>query len=87
MTPRVSSDAFNAFFAWAPWVIGIVIYACFYVAKRSERPAMAVAAAVAGPPPSETFTCAQCGRRGTREQVVAQDHGGAVGYICTNCAK
>jgi hypothetical protein len=89
MNPTVSSDAFNAFFAWAPWVVGVVIYLVFYFAKRSEV-ATSMAAAQAAAPQAhalQTFACSQCGRRGPREQMVQQDHGGAVGYQCTNCAQ
>jgi hypothetical protein len=80
MSPHVSSGAFNAFFAWAPWIIGIAIYLAFYVAKRSE-------CAPAGPTPSSqsTFACAQCGRRGSREQMIPQDHGGAISWQCPDC--
>jgi DNA-directed RNA polymerase subunit RPC12/RpoP len=80
MSPQISSDAFNAFFAWAPWVIGVVIYLAFFVAKRHERPA---ASAISG---GESFACSQCGRRGAREQVVAQNYGSATGYLCSQCS-
>jgi hypothetical protein len=80
MTPQVSAGTFDAFFAWAPWIIGIAIYLAFYLAKRNEgnAPAQSVAA--------QTYACSQCGRRGTREQMVPQDHGGAVGWQCASCA-
>ena len=85
MNPTISSDTFNTFFAWAPWVVGVAIYLAFYVAKRREiATSTASAKKTTG---SQTFACAQCGRRGPREQMVAQDHGGAVGYKCTNCAQ
>ena len=85
MNPTVSSDTFDTFFAWAPWVVGIAIYLAFYFAKRREiATSMASATQTTG---SQTFACSQCGRRGPREQMVAQDHGGAVGYKCTNCAQ
>jgi hypothetical protein len=80
MNPTLSSEAFHVFFAWAPWVIGLLIYLTFYVAKRHEG-SSAVASS-----PSETFACAQCGRRGARGAMVAQDHGGAVSYVCASCA-
>ncbi|HLY01007.1 MAG TPA: hypothetical protein VKR56_00775 [Candidatus Cybelea sp.] len=89
MNPTVSSDTFDAFFAWAPWVIGVAIYLVFYFAKRREI-ATSMAAAHAIPSQAhaaQTFACSQCGRSGPREQMVAQDHGGAVGYQCTNCAQ
>jgi hypothetical protein len=85
MNPRISSDTFNTFFAWAPWVVGVAIYLAFYFAKRREiATSTASATQTTG---SQTFACAQCGRRGPREQMVAQDHGGAVGYKCTHCAQ
>jgi DNA-directed RNA polymerase subunit RPC12/RpoP len=89
MNPIVSSDTFDAFFAWAPWVVGITIYLVFYFAKRREiATSMAAAqATLAQPHAAQTFACSQCGRSGSREQMVAQDHGGAVGYKCTNCAQ
>jgi DNA-directed RNA polymerase subunit RPC12/RpoP len=80
MNPTLSPDAFNAFFAGAPWVIGLLIYLTFFIAKRHEgAPAHA-------PSHSETFACARCGRRGARDAMVAQDHGGAVSYVCGDCA-
>jgi hypothetical protein len=80
MTPRISSESFSAFFAWAPWIIGIAIYLAFYVAKRNEGKA------AAQPATTQTFACSACGRRGTREQMVPQDHGGAISYQCASCA-
>jgi hypothetical protein len=76
----ISSSAFDSFFAWAPWVVGIVIYLAFYIAKRHENAARPATTAQA------TYACANCGRRGALEQMVPQDHGGAVGWYCTNCA-
>jgi hypothetical protein len=76
---EISSHKFESFFAWAPWVIGIVIYFAFYVAKRHE-------AAVTTASPGQTFACAICGRRGPRERMVPQNHGGAIGYQCAGCA-
>ncbi|MGB6521250.1 MAG: hypothetical protein WBE83_05705 [Candidatus Cybelea sp.] len=81
MNPTLSPDAFNTFFAWAPWIIGLLIYLTFFVAKRHEG-----APAHASSSPSESFACAQCGRRGGRDAMVAQDHGGAVSYVCGDCA-
>lgn len=79
MIAEISSNTFDAFFAWAPWVVGAAIYFAFYVAKRHE-----VAANV--PRTSPTYACAVCGRRGSLDQMVPQNHGGAVGYQCTQCA-
>jgi hypothetical protein len=76
---EISGNAFDAFFAWAPWVIGAVIYITFYVAKRHENAARHA-------PVGETYSCAGCGRRGSRDHMVPQQHGGAVGWYCTDCA-
>jgi hypothetical protein len=85
MNPTISSDTFDTFFAWAPWVVGVAIYLAFYLAKRREvATSKAFATQTTG---SQTFACAQCGRRGPRDQMVPQDHGGAVGYKCSNCAQ
>ncbi len=81
MTPRISSDAFDAFFAWAPWVVGIAIYLAFFLAKRNEGKAPVQSANS-----SQTFACSQCGRSGPREAMVLQDHGGAVSWQCASCA-
>lgn len=84
MEPQLSSGTFNAFFAWAPWVIGIAIYFAFFVAKRHEG-AGNVAPGEDSPAQS-TYACASCGRRGSRAQMVAQGHGGAVSWYCGDCA-
>jgi hypothetical protein len=76
---EISSQAFDSFFAWAPWVIGALIYLTFYIAKRHEVPATV-------PSIGQTYACAACGRRGARDQMVPQDHGGAIGWMCANCA-
>jgi DNA-directed RNA polymerase subunit RPC12/RpoP len=81
MTPQVPSDAFNTFFGWAPWIIGIAIYLVFYLAKRRECATPATA-----PSSGETYACANCGRRGSINAMVAQNHGAAVSYVCANCA-
>ena len=79
MIAEISSHAFDSFFAWAPWVMGAIIYLGFYLAKRHE-----VATSPASP--GQTYACAVCGRRGPRDQMVPQQHGGAIGYQCTQCA-
>jgi hypothetical protein len=79
VNPRISGDAFSTFFAWAPWVVGVIIYLAFYLAKRHEG-------AQSATPAAQTFACAGCGRRGSRDQMVSQDHGGAVGWYCAQCA-
>lgn len=79
MEPTISQNAFDQFFAWSPLIIGIVIYALFYVAKRHE-------ASNSGAPIGQTFACANCGRRGVREHMVPQEHGGAVSWYCSRCS-
>ena len=80
MIAEISSHTFDSFFAWAPWVVGAAIYLAFYVAKRHE------AASNRPPLSAQTYACAICGRRGSRDQMVPQNHGGAVGYECAQCA-
>jgi hypothetical protein len=77
---EISAGAFDLFFAWAPVVIGLAIYLAFYIAKRHEG--------VTAPASSmeQTYACAECGRRGPRDQMVPQNHGGAVGWYCADCA-
>ncbi len=82
MIAAISSHAFDSFFAWAPWVVGAVIYLTFWVAKRHEKAAAATATAST----TATYACASCGRRGTLDQMIVQHHGGAVGYQCMQCA-
>jgi len=79
MIAEISSAAFDHFFAWAPWVMGAIIYLGFYIAKRHEKPSHPVATA-------PTYACAVCGRRGPLDQMIPQHHGGAVGYQCAQCA-
>lgn len=76
---QVSPEAFDHFFFWAPWIIGILIYAIFYIAKRHET-------APAGVPIGQTYACANCGRRGHRDHMTPQEHDGAVSYYCSRCA-
>jgi DNA-directed RNA polymerase subunit RPC12/RpoP len=80
VNPTIPPSAFEAFFAWAPWVIGAIIYFCFWLAKRHEPKSHPAASA------QTTYACAVCGRRGSVEQMVPQYHGGATGYQCANCA-
>jgi hypothetical protein len=87
MTPQVPSDAFNLFFGWAPFIIGLGIYFVFYLAKRKEcATPVTVTGHATGPAPTETYSCSQCGKRGPLGAMVAQDHGTAVSYVCTTCA-
>lgn len=81
MIAEISSNTFDSFFAWAPLVVGLIIYASFWVAKRNESSSHAH-----GSSHTTTYACAICGRRGPLEQMVPQQHGGAVGYQCSHCA-
>ena len=74
----LSSELIGRFFAFAPLVLGIVIYTITYVVKRKEL--------VVASPIGQSFACAQCGRRGAREHMLAQTHDGAVSWYCTRCA-
>jgi hypothetical protein len=79
MTPVLNSDAFGWFFAWAPLVLGVVIFVTVWMAKRHEGvPVTGTLGA--------TYACANCGRRGSREHMVPQTHDGAVSYYCSHCA-
>jgi hypothetical protein len=84
MEPQLSPGTFNAFFAWAPWVIGIVIYFAFYVAKRHEGTGNGAPGEQS--PSQSSYACTSCGRRGSLAQMVAQEHGGAVSWYCGDCA-
>jgi hypothetical protein len=75
----IPNDWFDLIFGYSPLVIGLVIYAIFFVAKRHE-------VAAGGAPIGQTFACANCGRRGIREHMVPQQHDGAVSYYCSHCA-
>jgi predicted SprT family Zn-dependent metalloprotease len=79
MNPVVSQDALRDVFAWAPLVFGVVIYLAVWLAKRHETATV--------PAIGATYSCANCGRRGSREHMVPQVHGGAVSYYCSHCAK
>ena len=48
-------------------------------ASRSDRDG--------GVPIGQTFACANCGRRGRREHMVPQQHGGATSWYCAHCAR
>jgi hypothetical protein len=79
MNPQISATTFDWFFGFAPLVIGIVIYAVFFAAKRHEVPD--------GPSPiGQSFACASCGRRGHREGMVPREHDGALSWYCARCA-
>jgi hypothetical protein len=78
MESQISPSSFNAFFGWAPLIVGLLIYLVFYVAKRHE-------ATETGVPIGQTFACANCGRRNRREHMVPQEHAGAMSWYCTHC--
>jgi hypothetical protein len=79
MNPVLNADVFGWFFAWAPLVLGLAIYFAVWMAKRREGvPVTGTLGA--------TYACANCGRRGSREHMVPQTHGGAVSYYCSHCA-
>ncbi len=80
MSSQISPDAFSQFFAWAPIVIGIAIYAIFFVAKRHES-------GPHGAPVGQSYACAQCGRRSSREHMLPQERGGSVNWYCERCAR
>jgi hypothetical protein len=81
MDTTISPEGLSGFFAWAPLVLGIVIYAVVWAAKRSEGHDQSAI------PIGQTFACANCGRRGVREHMVPHTHAGAISYYCTQCAK
>jgi hypothetical protein len=76
----ISAGQLGNFFAWAPLVLGVAIYAIAFAAKRRE-----LAHAPAGVH-GTTYACAKCGKRGAHEHMVPQLHEGAVSYYCSNCA-
>ena len=78
MDPQVSPEALGTFFAYAPLVLGLIIFLAFYIAKRDETGAHI--------PIGESFACSNCGRRGIREHMVPETHEGAVSWYCTHCA-
>ncbi|HEY5425599.1 MAG TPA: hypothetical protein VIJ77_03525 [Candidatus Tumulicola sp.] len=80
MDSQISPSAFSHFFALAPLVLGLIIYAVVYVAKRHEATAIGV-------PIGQTFACANCGRRGRREHMVPQEHAGAMSWYCAHCSR
>jgi hypothetical protein len=80
METTISPSALSGFFAWAPLVLGIVIYATAWASKRHEDGDTTAA------PIGQTFACANCGKRGIREHMVPQTHAGAISYYCASCA-
>lgn len=78
MNPTIPNDAFGYVFAWAPLVLGVLIYFLVWRAKRNEGHD-------ATAPIGATYACANCGRRGSKEHMVPQVHRGAVSYYCSRC--
>jgi hypothetical protein len=79
MDSQISPTAFNQFFAWAPVIVGITIYAIFFVAKRHEEGAT-------GTPIGQAYVCAQCGRRDSREHMTPEERNGSINWYCHRCA-
>lgn len=75
----MSAQTLAGFFAWAPLVLGVVIYSVAFAAKRHEGHDVTS-------PIGQTFACARCGRRADREHMVPQAHEGAISWICGKCA-
>ena len=82
MDTVISPGTLSSFFAWAPLVLGVVIYGVAFAAKRHESHAHDASAVPIG----QTFACANCGKRGVREHMVPQTHAGAISYYCEKCA-
>jgi hypothetical protein len=79
MNPVVSDDSLRLIFAFAPWIIGLVIVLVTYLSVR-DRLSQRV-------PIGQTFACANCGRRGQREHMVPAAHEGAVSWYCSHCTE
>jgi hypothetical protein len=79
MDATISADTLRNIFAFAPLILGVVIYAVAWGAKRSE---LAPAGAAFG----ATYACASCGKRSSKEHMVPQAHAGAVSYFCPKCS-
>jgi hypothetical protein len=74
----MAGQTLEQFFAWAPWIIFAIIVFVAYVWTRGGS-----APAHGG---GQTYACSQCGRRGTRDQMVSVQHEGAVAWYCAHCA-
>jgi hypothetical protein len=73
----VADQTLQTFFAWAPWVIfATIVLVTYFMTRASSSSTHA----------SQTFACAQCGKRGTQEQMVPVEHEGAVTWYCAHCA-
>ncbi|MEO6912880.1 MAG: hypothetical protein ABI182_02520 [Candidatus Baltobacteraceae bacterium] len=69
----------DQFFAFAPWVLFVIILVVAYYATRHER-------ATHGVPIGKTYACANCGRRGKHEHMVPINREGAVVWYCHGCS-
>lgn len=69
----------DQFFAFAPWVLFIVILLAVYYATRHER-------AANGVPIGKTYACATCGRRDKHEHMVPVSREGEVVWYCHKCS-
>ena len=78
MEPMISPQTLQYFFFSAPIVLGVLIYAYFFFAKRHE---FVTTAGTLG----ETYACASCGKRGSKEHMLPQTHDGAISYVCAKC--
>ncbi len=76
---QLSQDALGTFFAWAPLVILLAVVVVTWLAKRGEDAAVV--------PIGRSLSCARCGRRAHREQMVPQTEHGAVAWLCARCAR
>jgi hypothetical protein len=77
MNPSISPSSFDNFFAWSPLVIGVIIYAIFYVAKRHEKQR--------GTPIGQSVACAACGRKLRREHMTPIQQDGSIVWYCGHC--
>lgn len=80
MDPVVPDSLLGSFYACAPVVLGLAVFFAYWLAKRNEG---VTAPSTLG----ATYACANCGKRGSKEDMVPQTHDGAVSYYCSNCAK
>ncbi|HEV2262039.1 MAG TPA: hypothetical protein VGR69_07135 [Candidatus Rubrimentiphilum sp.] len=75
----ISTQAIDEFFAWAPITTFVAIVVVAYFMTRTE--------ALPSAPIGKTYSCARCGRRGAREQMVSVSKEGAVLWYCGHCAQ
>ena len=87
MNPTVSSDTFDTFFAWAPWVVGVAIYLTLYFAKRREIATSKASLSRQQPSSPRPLHARNAAAAARATKWCPQDHGGAVGYKCSSCAQ